>query len=189
VSRQAMGDATPSRSMWAVPRERAARTLTPVDVPLYLHPGQMHADRGPSIVSTILGSCVAVCLFDADACVGGLNHFLLPHESGGEASPGRYGPAATRALIGRVLALGASRHALAARIVGGANVLAAFQRQARHLGEANVEAARGVLAGEGIRVVAEEVGGTCGRKLLFSIGDGAAWVQSLGVDPRRKEAL
>lgn len=188
MSRYAIGDSTPSRPMWAVTRDRTARPNMSVEPPLYLHPGQMFADRAPGVVSTILGSCVAVCLFDADAEVGGLNHFLLPHESGGEAAPGRYGPAATRALIGRVLTLGASRERLAARIVGGANVLAAFQRQTRHLGAANVDAARAVLAGEGIRVVAEEVGGTCGRKLLFSLGDGAAWVQSLGVGPRREVA-
>ena len=184
MSRYAIGDWTPSRSSPAVQRERLAWAPAPGELPLYLHPGQMHADRGPGVVSTILGSCVAVCLFDATAGVGGMNHFLLPHESGPDVSPGRYGPAATRALIGRVLALGASRGTLAARIIGGANVLAAFQRQARHLGVANADAARATLAGEGIRVVAEEVGGTTGRKLLFSLADGAAWVQSLGTGPR-----
>ncbi len=180
MSRYAIGDGTPSRSMWAVPRERAAWAATPIDSALYLHPGQMHADRGPGAVTTILGSCVAVCLFDTAARVGGVNHFLLPHESGGEAAPGRYGPAATRTLIARVLALGASHRTLVARLVGGANVLAAFQRQARHLGTANVDAARAVLAEAGIPVVGEDVGGTSGRKLLFSLADGAVWVHALG---------
>lgn len=180
MSRYAIGGWTPSRPTPAVPRERSSWPSVPSNAPLYLHPGQMHADRVPCVVSTILGSCVAVCLFDAAAGVGGLNHFLLPHESGEPAAAGRYGPAATRTLIARVLALGASRDALAARIVGGANVLAAFQRQARHLGTANVEAARAVLADAGIPVVGEEVGGTSGRKLVFSFGDGAAWVRSLG---------
>ena len=179
MSRYAIGSWTPSRPMRAVPRDRSAWSATPTDSSLYLHPGQMHADRAPCVVSTILGSCIAVCLFDAEAGVGGINHFLLPQESG-EATPGRYGPAATRALIAKVVALGARREALAARIVGGANVLAAFHRQARHLGTANADAARDVLAGAGIRVIAEDVGGTSGRKLVFSLGDGAAWVQSLG---------
>ena len=187
MSRYAIGGWTPSRPTPAVPRERSPWPAPPANGPLYLHPGQLHADREPCVVSTILGSCVAVCLFDAAAGVGGVNHFLLPHESGDEAPVGRYGPAATRALIARVLALGASRESLAARIVGGANVLAAFHRQTRHLGTANVEAAREVLRAAGVRVVAEEVGGTSGRKLLFSFGDGAAWVQSLGTGPGTRD--
>ena len=183
MSRYAIGEPTPSRPTPAVARPRPAWAVTPGEAPLYLHPGQMHADRAPAVVSTILGSCVSVCLFDPVAGVGGMNHFLLPHESADDAAAGRYGPAATRALLQRVLALGASHSSLVARIVGGANVLAAFQHNPRHLGTANVAAAHAVLRQSGIQVVAEHVGGTSGRKLVFSLADGEAWVRSLGAAP------
>jgi chemotaxis protein CheD len=87
---------------------------------VYLAPGQLFASGDRVQVTTILGSCVAVCLFDNEAEVGGVNHFLLPH--GTPPSP-RFADHATTLLMQRVLALGAERGRLRAKLFGGACVL------------------------------------------------------------------
>jgi chemotaxis protein CheD len=147
---------------------------TPVRV--YLAPGRLYASAEDAQVTTILGSCVAVCIWDAQAQVGGLNHFLLP--SGRPASP-RFGDSAIALLIGRLLELGAHRGRLSAKVFGGACVLEAFRADEWSLGARNVEIAREQLAAWSIPVVGEDVGGDLGRKLVFHVRTGAAWVRSI----------
>jgi chemotaxis protein CheD len=131
------------------------------------------------VVTTILGSCVAVCLWDAVGGAGGLNHYLLPEGGGADTSALRFGNVATEALIDRLLRLGAKRGGLRAKVFGGACISAAFARQTPHLGATNVARALDVLAHEGIRVDAVDTGGQRGRKLLFQTDDGVAWVKQL----------
>lgn len=146
----------------------------------YLHPGDVFVTSDPTRVTTILGSCVSVCLFDERAGVAGMNHFLLPRASASaEASP-RYGDVAMSVLIARLLARGASRDRIIAKLFGGANVLRAFAEGERHIGTANVDLARATLEQYGIPICAEDIGGTRGRKLVFSAPDGAAWVKAVG---------
>ena len=147
---------------------------------LYLHPGEIFASAQPHRVTTILGSCVSVCLFDTRSGVAGLNHFLLPHAPASAEPSTRYGDVAIDVLVRRVLALGATRDALVAKVFGGANVLHAFADDARHIGAANVELAREALTRYGIPIGAEDAGGVRGRKLVFSTPDGAAWVKVIG---------
>jgi len=142
---------------------------------LYLAPGRLYASADRVCVTTILGSCVAVCLFDPDQHVGGINHFLLP--DGFPASP-RFGDAAVPLLIQNVLAKGAHRPALRAKLFGGACVLEAF-RSADPLGAKNVRVARERLQAEGIPIVAEDTGGDHGRKLVFDLQTGDAWVRAI----------
>ena len=142
----------------------------------YLAPGRLYASKADVQVTTILGSCVAVCIWDAQAEVGGINHFLLP--SGSPVSP-RFGDSAVALLIGRVLELGAQRARLAAKVFGGACVLEAFRFDPWSLGARNVEMAREQLAASGIPVVGEDVGGDLGRKLVFHVRTGAAWVRPI----------
>ena len=146
---------------------------------LYLHPGQLVASAEPSYVTTILGSCVAVCLWDVDQRVGGMNHFMLPLFAGnGSASP-RFGNVAMERLLSKVLALGARQESLRAKLFGGACVLEALRGTCGSLGANNVELARRFLKGAGIPVVAEDVAGDRGRKLGFRTDDGAAAVRLL----------
>jgi chemotaxis protein CheD len=143
---------------------------------VYLHPGQVVVSDRPCVVTTVLGSCVAVCLWDEGRSVGGVNHFVLPHgPTGGDGA--RFGDTATRRLVVELRELGARR--LVARIVGGACVLEPFRRGRQHLGARNVAAARSVLASEGIPVLFEDVGGDRGRKLEFHTRDGRAFVNRL----------
>jgi chemotaxis protein CheD len=130
-------------------------------------------------VTTILGSCVAVGLWDPGSGVGGLNHFLLPRWTGGDLESKRFGNVAVRALIREVVAAGGRRRGLQAKLFGGACVLRAFQNGGWHLGRKNVEVARQILLDESIPVAAEDVEGERGRKLIFQTHDGVAWVRSL----------
>ena len=144
----------------------------------YLHPGQLAAlDRGGPL-STILGSCVGVCLHDPVARLGGLNHFLLPRAPAGTASP-RYGDVAVRRLVEEVERIGGERMRLVATLVGGACVVEAFRGRARELGPANVEAARAGLLELGVAVIAEHVGGARGRRVSFDPVSGFVAVRLL----------
>jgi chemotaxis protein CheD len=141
----------------------------------YLAPGRLYASADRVCVTTILGSCVAVCLYDPDHHVGGINHFLLPF--GLPPSP-RFGDAAVPLLIESVLAQGAHRPTLRAKLFGGACVLEAF-RSEDPLGAQNVRVARARLQAEHIPIVAEDTGGDHGRKLLFEPQTGDAWVRAI----------
>jgi chemotaxis protein CheD len=146
---------------------------------IFLQPGQLHVASGPLAISTVLGSCVAVCLWDRDLQVGGMNHYLLPYHIQGPIDPWRYGAGAIDGLLAELERRGSWRARLRAKIFGGACVLEAFQGQARHLGERNVTLARERLAELGIAVDAEAVGGNRGRKVIFHTDDGSAWVKTL----------
>ena len=146
---------------------------------VFLHPGQMFAAAHRCAITTVLGSCVSVCLYDPETGVGGANHFLLPRAAAGGIEPLRCGPSAIRALIDCVVSLGARRHRLTARVYGGAHVLKAVSGERWQLGAANVEVARSVLTAERIPLQAMDVGGLRGRKLQFVTGDGTSWVKEL----------
>jgi chemotaxis protein CheD len=143
----------------------------------YLHPGQVVVSGEPLQVSTILGSCVAICLYDERAGLGGLNHFVLPDLSTIDPSP-RYAGPAFRELLTRLRDLGARSGALQAKVFGGSDTLG-FSAEST-IGARNVESARSLLALAGIPIVGEDVGGPVGRKLLFETRSGAAWVRLLG---------
>jgi len=157
-------------------RDQFARQLQSV----YVHPGHLHVSREEGTCTTILGSCVAVCLHDEIARVGGLNHYLLPIP-GDDAEPSpRYAATAVEMLIQRMLADGARHKRLVAHVVGGAAVLAAFSANENHLGTRNVAAARELLARHAIPVISADVGGTRGRKVVFEPRSGRLTVTKIG---------
>jgi chemotaxis protein CheD len=145
----------------------------------YVHPGQVIVAAEPVLLSTILGSCVAVCLWDWRRGLGGMNHFLLARQQARAGASPRYGDTAMRLLLTRVLALGSSAADLQAKVFGGASVLPALDASGGRLGGANVELAKHVLEAHGIPVVASDVGGRAARHLVFQTDDGAAWVRTI----------
>ena len=129
-----------------------------------------HAVAGePGVVmSTLLGSCVAVCLHDPVARLGGMNHFLLGTPPGEGAAAGRrglhsYGVHAMEVLINALMTRGADRARLAAHCYGGADIVLGFGR----IGTQNAAFARRFLAAEGIRIVHEDLGGRSARRVEF----------------------
>jgi len=130
-------------------------------------------------VTTILGSCVSVCLWDPLAKIGGINHFLLPMDVGDDQASLRFGNHAVRKLIEEILGLGAQQTRLRAKLFGGACVLVAFRSRENHLGTKNVQIAREVLQAADIPIVGHDVGGERGRKLIFHTDNGSAWIKQL----------
>jgi chemotaxis protein CheD len=146
---------------------------------VYLFPGRIFASAEPVVVSTILGSCVAVCLWDPEAGIGGINHFLLPANPAHGSSDLRYGNTAMMRLLEAMLDRGATTRRLVAKIVGGASVLEAFSASRRSIGEQNVIVAREFLKRIEIHIAGDQTGGRRGRKLLFHTGNGSAYVKEI----------
>src|SRR5262249_41746445 len=108
--------------------------------------GGLHASNKGSWIRTILGSCVAACLFDPVARLGGMNHFMLPDGREDAWMPTRYGVQAMEVLINSLLKLGAERDRLSAKAFGAANVVSSLD--ANNVGRRNIEFIESFLADE-----------------------------------------
>jgi chemotaxis protein CheD len=119
------------------------------------------------VIATLLGSCVAVCLQDPVARIGGMNHFLLSEPGGEEVvrpqDQQRYGVHAMELLINAMMGRGAARQRLRAHLYGGANIIAGLGG----IGSSNAAFARKFMADEGIAVGRSELEGTRARKVEF----------------------
>lgn len=124
------------------------------------------------MLTTVLGSCVAVCLHDSVARVGGMNHFLLGEPTAGsDLQPEemqRYGVHAMELLINAMLKAGAVRERLCGQLYGGANIIAGLGS----IGSSNAEFARRFMQTEGLQVRHCDLGGTSARKVEFLPFDG-----------------
>jgi chemotaxis protein CheD len=145
----------------------------------YLIPGKIFAAAQPFAISTIVGSGVALCLWDPDHRSGGANHFILPEGPEDSVNATRYANVANEALLKRMLDLGAQRNSLEARIFGGSLPGVKFSSWGDCVGERNVHVVTHFLKMNSIRLVQSEVGGTRGRKLVFQTDDGRAWSDQL----------
>lgn len=141
---------------------------------IYLYPGALWAGEQPAVITTVLGSCVSVCLWSE--AIAGINHFILPR--GGTAPSPKYGNHAMPMLLDRVIALGAEKETLYAAIFGGASLLGGGPG-AQPLGNRNIIEAREFLERQGIPVIRTDVGGETGRKLTFRTIDGTTFLRKL----------
>lgn len=138
--------------------------------------GEVEISDDPNVVlSTILGSCVSVCIWDPKARIGGMNHFLLAQGSG--QADVKYGAFAMEKLINQLLKAGAQRKALQSKLFGGASV-SGFGGT---IGRKNAQFARNFVADEGIVCIAESLEGDQPRRVRFSPTTGQ--VQMLFVQP------
>ncbi|HET8995272.1 MAG TPA: chemotaxis protein CheD [Acetobacteraceae bacterium] len=128
------------------------------------------------MISTVLGSCVAVCLWDKVLYAGGMNHFLLPLCKGGPPSP-RYGDIAVAMLLENMAALGCRMDNLRAKVFGGAAVLPFGAQET--VGTQNLAIALAVLQQHGVPVVARRTGGQRGLFLRFHTTAGRVMVREL----------
>jgi chemotaxis protein CheD len=142
----------------------------------FLYPGQVFATSDPIIISTILGSCAAICLWDRRKKAGGMNHYLLPEGQGEGPNRLRYGNVANPELLKQVLGLGCETRHLQAKIFGGSCAFGNDPLQS--LGTRNVQLAESFLRAAGISVIEKEVSGKHGRRLVFQISDGATTIKN-----------
>lgn len=133
--------------------------------------------------STILGSCIAACIRDVEARVGGMNHFLLAEPSGSArdryGASARYGAFAMEQLINKVLTRGTGRKAnLEIKVFGGGLINSALT----DVGAKNIEFVRQFLADEGYALAGEDLGGAFARRVMFKPHSGRAFVKRLDSD-------
>jgi chemotaxis protein CheD len=137
-------------------------------------PGEHFVYDEDLLVITTLGSCIAACLWDRQARVGGINHFMLP---GGGGDSGRYGSYAMEVLINEMLKRGASRASLEAKVFGGGRVIGGMDTM--NIGERNTHFVFDYLRTEHIPVVSKDVLGIHPRKVCFLPASGKAMVKRL----------
>jgi chemotaxis protein CheD len=147
-------------------------------------PGQYHSAR-EGMITTVLGSCVSTCLWDPAEHIGGMNHFMLPGDTALPDSPwaasARFGVYAMEVLINQMLRLGADRRRMVAKVFGGAQLLAGFDRL--DVGAKNAEFVLEFLRVEGIRVLAQDLLDVCPRKVHFFVDTGKVQVKRLALSP------
>ena len=134
-------------------------------------PGEYFATKNSTLIVTVLGSCVSVCLRDPTTRAVGMNHFMLPSnkdELNFNSESARYGVYAMEVLINHLMKLGATKNRLEAKVFGGGNVLKQFK--ICNIGEQNVEFVQEYLKTENIKVVAEDLLGDYPRKVYLHLG-------------------
>ena len=137
----------------------------------FLFPGNLHVSKTECLITTVLGSCISVCLWDRVLSVGGMNHFMLPLWNGDGLATPKYGNIAMDRLLDKVLALGCRQQHLVAKVFGGANITGTG-REAFMIGQRNTDLAMLTLEEWKIAVVASDVGGRVGRKLIMNTETG-----------------
>ncbi|HEY8555251.1 MAG TPA: chemoreceptor glutamine deamidase CheD [Burkholderiales bacterium] len=153
-----------------------------------IHIGGLRASREPLLIDTVLGSCIAACLYDPETRIGGMNHFMLP-EGVDPKNPNsaRYGVYAMELLISDLMKLGASRTRFRAKVFGGGHVLR-IRESARGVPQRNIEFVRRFLEQERIPIVTQDVGGYHPRRVVFHTGSGRVFVKYLGQQEAERTA-
>lgn len=131
----------------------------------------MFASAQPAEVTTILGSCIAVCFWDRYHGIGGINHYMLPTWNGMELASPKYGNIAIERLLEKMLQLGCKKNNLVAKVFGGGEVIS-VSSSSMHIGERNIMVAEQMLLEMGIPIIGRSTGGKNGRKIIFNTHTG-----------------
>lgn len=146
---------------------------------IHVNQGEHFASGDPEVCLTaILGSCVAICLFDPAAKVGGMNHFLLPENPDSVQAHGRYGAYLAELLINDLMSLGAIKSRLEAKVFGGGKMFQGL----RDVGATNAAFAKKFLMDEGIPVLGGSTEGTSARRVEFWPTTGRAFQKFVSQD-------
>ena len=138
-------------------------------------PGEYYVTQEDMMIMTVLGSCIAACIWDPKVRVGGMNHFMLP--DGGSDTSGRYGSYAMELLINEMMKLGARREWMQAKVFGGGQVMHSFTTM--NVGERNTQFVIDYLQTERIAVVSKDVLDIYPRKVCYFPATGKAMVKRL----------
>jgi len=171
-----------------IPSTRSLPGGDPETQRVTIHIGGLRASREPLVLDTVLGSCIAACLYDPEGQIGGMNHFMLP-EGVDPANPNsaRYGVHAMELLISDLMKLGARRSRFRAKIFGGGHVLR-IRESASGVPQRNIEFVRRFLEHEQIPIVKQDVGGYQPRRVLFHTDTSRVFVKYLGQQEAERTA-
>jgi chemotaxis protein CheD len=151
-------------------------------IDIFLNPGEWYFGDRHTRIRTTLGSCVAVTLWHPDLKVGGMCHYMLPEAPVKSSSLNpRYGQDALKLLANEMDLYGGGVDAYEAKLFGGASMFGPGPI-GNSVADRNIEAALTLAAQYGLRVVAQSLGGTCYRQLVFGVVDGNVWVRLGGND-------
>lgn len=142
----------------------------------------MKLAQGSGILITYaLGSCIGLCFHDSRLRMGALLHVMLPlNLEAGRKNPLKYADTGIRETLRQMEAKGASRARITVKIAGGAKMFEVKGGNLGNIGQRNIESVRTVLRQEGIRLLAEDVGGSVARTLLFDVASGQGCIRSYG---------
>ncbi|WP_041962406.1 chemotaxis protein CheD [Sulfurospirillum cavolei] len=132
----------------------------------FIHVGEIFIGVEATEIVTVLGSCVAVCLYDRVTMIGGMNHYLLPLWNGNGLESPKFGNIAIPRLLETMENIGCLRRNIEAKIFGGANIHVA-NSEAQMIGQKNVMIAKETLRSLGIPIKAEDTGGNNGRRIMM----------------------
>ena len=153
-----------------------------------IHIGGVRASPKPLLLDTVLGSCIAACIYDPVANMGGMNHCMLPEGSDpGDPTSTRYGVNAMELLISKLMKLGADRRRFQAKIFGGGHVLN-IRESLDGVPQRNIDFVRRFLETEQIPVVREDLGGYQPRRVLFETHTGKVYLKYLGMTEAERAA-
>ncbi len=146
---------------------------------IFLLPAEYCVANKPTRITTLLGSCVAVCLWNKRLQAAGMNHFMLPTGPKNDRPNTRYGDVAVDTLVESMVKLGCSPSSLVAQIFGGGTVVEHLTSIGTDIGEKNILLANSRLAQHRVRIVYQDVGGKLGRKIYFNSVTGEVTVKKI----------
>jgi chemotaxis protein CheD len=134
---------------------------------LFLYPGQLVVTKDAMEISTILGSCVSVCLFDSVRQIAGINHFLLPVNEKYMSDIEKYGDTSLKFMLDKILGMGSNLEDIDAKVFGGGEVLT-YENSNFNIGKKNIALALDFLSEHEIKIVSRAVGGIWGARIIFN---------------------
>ncbi len=154
-----------------------------------IHPGEYYVSAVDEIIGTLLGSCIAVCLYDRENMVGGMNHFMLPGRISEvdifKDRSARYGITAINELIESMVKNGGQKKNFTAKIFGGGHVLSALDK-GPSIPDDNIRLARIMMELEDIEIIDSDVGSNFTRKVLFDVKSGSVYLKKTTRDDINK---
>ncbi|MDX2471001.1 MAG: chemotaxis protein CheD [SAR324 cluster bacterium] len=147
---------------------------SPTQELFYLQPGEVFVTGQGTTITTVLGSCVAVCMWDPIKKIGGMNHVVMPRLAEGEEPSTKYGNIATFILLDMMVKEGSKPSNIQCSVFGGASKLGQheFTQAKLRVGAINIEVTLKVLEHLKMKIIAQNVGGERGRKIILNTEDG-----------------
>ena len=146
---------------------------------IFIHVGQIHIGFNPTEISTVLGSCVSVCLFDKYRQIGGMNHYLLPLWNGNGLQSPKFGNVSIPRMVQSMIDIGCKPINMEAKIFGGASINISSSEDFM-IGKRNALTAKEILSDFKIPIVAEDIGGASGRRIMMRSDTGKVMLKYAG---------
>lgn len=138
---------------------------------LYLYPGQLVVTKDAMEITTLLGSCVSVCLFDPIRQIAGMNHYLLPVNEKYKSDIEKYGDTSLKFMLEKMLGMGSDKRDMVAKVYGGGEILT-FGNSNFNIGKKNIALALEFICDQEIKIVSRAVGGIWGARIVFNTNTG-----------------